>query len=421
MTTLDRRQRADHYLLVGLGIFTVVSFFPAVPASVGGKMKVAGVLIALVWLAAVRWSDRPRLLWREQRLVAGAAGGLVVWALASASWAPDQGTAVASAGRIGMGASLLVIIYTAARDQGAVRVLMLAFVAGGALTVAFGVITEPVPLERLSGGVGEPNELASVLLPAIGLALFSWPLVRGRLGRVALALGMVALIVGLLLTDSRGGLVAFAVMLVAALLLAGHLRARIAAVVGVSALLGIGYYVLFASEVSVARMVSLVYGGDSGRLSDGSGRLPLWRLAVELASERPLVGVGAGNFRNAAEQYIAVHPEFARPRLEVVHNTYLEIQTELGLVGLLLFLTLLGGAVAMLVRTMKRAVAIGDRDGSVQARGILVGMTGLLAADLFLSGEYQVQLWWLIGLGIAGAGIGRERVTAQPTIPAPSA
>jgi O-antigen ligase len=220
---------------------------------------------------------------------------------------------------------------------------------------------------------------------------------------------MVALIVGLLLTDSRGGLVALAVMLGAALLLAGHLRARIAAVCGVSVLVGIGYFVLFASDVSVARLVSVVHGGASGRLSDGSGRLPLWRLAIELVSERPLAGVGAGNFRSAAEQHFARDPTLARPPLEVVHNTYLEIQTELGLVGLLLFLTLLGGAVAMLFRALQRAAAIGDRDGSLQARGILVGMTGLLVADLFLSGEYQVQLWWLIGLGIASAGIGLER------------
>ena len=401
------------YLLVGLIVFTVLSFFPAVPSSVNGKLKVAGCLVGLAWLAATRWSPDPRLLWREQPLVAGAMVGLVTWALTSALWATDPATALASAGRLAMGAALLVMVFTAARDRSTVLTLTVAFVTGGVLTTAFGAIFKPGPPmpgvvfdpTRLSGGVGEPNELAAMLLPAIALTLFSpFPVVRSRSGRLALAAGMVVLLAGLLLTHSRGGLAAAAVMLGAGLLLGGRLRARIAALCGGVVLVGIGYYAFFASRVSVDRLVSIVHSNSSGRLSDGSGRLSLWKLAAHLIAERPVAGVGAGNYRAAVvEQHLLPDATTEAFPLTVVHNSFLEIQTELGLIGLALFVTLIGGAIAINLRAVRRAAATGDQDIELQARGILVGLIGLLAAHLFLSGEYQVQLWWLLGLALATA------------------
>ncbi|GAA2758398.1 O-antigen ligase family protein [Actinopolymorpha rutila] len=414
MNRLPREGRADQVLLVGLSLFTLMSFFPAVPNSVNGKLKVVGCIVAVAWLAVVWRSDHPRVLWREHRLVAVATVGLVMWSLSSTLWATDRGSALASAGRVAMGAALLVVVFTGGRDRRAVLTLTLAFVAGGALTVAFGLIFKPGPPvvgavfdpTRLSGGVGDPNDLAAALVPAIALGLFGLSYVRNRQGRVALAAILVALLTGMLLTQSRGGLAATAVMLGAGLVLGGRLRGRIAALCGVLVLIGVFYYAFLAPTESVDRLVSVVHSDASGRRSDASNRFPLWAHAARLIAQQPIAGVGAGNYRAAVEQRFGRDPATDAVHQRIVHNSYLEIQAELGIVGMLLFLTVVGGAVATAFRSAQGAATDGDRDGELLARGILIGLIGLLAAQLFLSGEYQVQFWWLMGLSLALAGTG---------------
>jgi O-antigen ligase len=81
----------------------------------------------------------------------------------------------------------------------------------------------------------------------------------------------------------------------------------------------------------------------------------------------------------------------------VVHNTYLETFTELGVVGLALLVVTLGAALAAAGRGVRR-LSRSDRQTSAIARGLIVGTVGLLVAYTFGSGEYEKQLWILLGL-----------------------
>lgn len=380
-------------------LFTVMSFFPVVPSSVPGKLKVAGVVVTIAWLIAIRRAERPTVFWREHPRVTAIAVGLVAWTLTSAAWATDRGVALHAARQMLFGVALMLIVFTVARPRCAARTLILTYVAGGVLTIAYGVIFRPGPTTpgevfdptRLYGGMGDPNDLGAVLLPAIALSLFSLPLVRSRSGRLMLYAATVILVIGLALTNSRGGLAAAAVMLVAGIALAGRLRARIAASVGVLILVGVGYVAFLAPEAIRAPVIGLLRIDAYGGVLDGSGRAGLWKAAVGVIADRPMLGVGARNFRTVTGEDI------------IVHNTYLEVQAELGLIGSLLFLALIGTALWMTFRAARTAAATGDRIGDFQARGVFVSLIGLLAAYFFLSGEYQVQLWWLLGLAFATA------------------
>jgi O-antigen ligase len=61
----------------------------------------------------------------------------------------------------------------------------------------------------------------------------------------------------------------------------------------------------------------------------GSGRLELWGRAWDFFSSNPLFGIGASNF--------ADYNAFKYGDQLVVHNTFLEILTESGLIGLLIY------------------------------------------------------------------------------------
>lgn len=66
-------------------------------------------------------------------------------------------------------------------------------------------------------------------------------------------------------------------------------------------------------------------------ISQGSGRSEIWVNAINIWQENPIFGIGLGNFRPYSDEMFnrAVH----------VHNTFLEILVELGLIGILLYCT----------------------------------------------------------------------------------
>jgi O-antigen ligase len=97
-----------------------------------------------------------------------------------------------------------------------------------------------------------------------------------------------------------------------------------------------------------------------------------------------------------------------RYRLET-HNTYLNLLSELGSVGLALFTAILGLIVATAVRGARRLGELGDLNCELLARGLVAGTIGTLVAYIFLSGQYEKQLWLLLGLLAAIPTIVRQR------------
>jgi hypothetical protein len=69
-------------------------------------------------------------------------------------------------------------------------------------------------------------------------------------------------------------------------------------------------------------------------------RLTYWQVTASVIRERPILGVGLGQFR---EHYDALRPPDG-PRVIHAHNSYLELWAEMGLVGLLFWLGVVGAA-----------------------------------------------------------------------------
>jgi O-antigen ligase len=197
------------------------------------------------------------------------------------------------------------------------------------------------------------------------------------------------------LTQSRGGLIGLGVALVAALFLAGRARPRI--VVGVVLLVSIAaaYYVEYA-PAHVKQRFSHVSGKGS------SGRSDEWRIALRMLGDHPVVGVGLGNYPAVEPTYAAttINLQFVnfvvKDRL-VAHNTYLEVAAELGLIGFAVFLSIFGLTLSPAIRSLARFEA-GGSELEFYARGLVVGAMGMFAAYTFFSGQYEKQLWLVLGL-----------------------
>jgi hypothetical protein len=74
---------------------------------------------------------------------------------------------------------------------------------------------------------------------------------------------------------------------------------------------------------------------------------------------------------------------------------------ETGIIGLVLFLLVLGLSLSTSIRALRLARAEERRDLTALAQGVVVAQVGFLAAMFFLSIGNDFRLWLLLGLGPA--------------------
>jgi O-antigen ligase len=389
---------------LGLCLFVVVAFLDVLPVPIGPAVsltKVAGLVLALAWLATLTAGAGPRRggLLAVHPGAAWLLAALVAWAAASAAWAGSPGAAIGATVRYALNAALFVIAYGVVRRPRDLQWVIVAYVAGAAVSAAYGIVHQPSTggegLERVAGTIGDANEFAAVLVSALPLAI---ALVATGAARRVRALGVVATVLcaaGIALSLSRGGLLAVLVMLVAAVLVAGRWRALVVAMAAVIALVGVGYFLLAVPTAARQRVTS------SGT---GTGRTDLWRVGWRMVQDRPVLGVGAGNYAQASLRYLLRPGQLSRSDLiastpKVAHNTYLHVLAELGIFGASAFLGLVAFAISCALRAARAFERSRDGPMEIFSRAWLVAIAGVLAADLFISAEFSKQLWLLLALG----------------------
>lgn len=401
----------------GLALFTFLTFLehmPGVVASGVSSIKLAGAVLALSWvLAALSRTDPPPILVRTQPFVAYAAVALGSWALVSAVWAEASGEAVSTSIRLVQGGVLLFIATSAIRSVRDLKILLGAYIAGAAATavagLAGGTSAETAEslddVSRLSGSIGDPNELAALLVPAVVFAGFMLAVARGTVIRTLLVGAFLLCAVALFLTQSRGGIIALGVAFVMTAFLAGPVRAKaLTALLAVSGF-GVVWFTFVAPPEALSRITNFSAGG-------GTGRTDLWSIALAIFGDHKLLGVGTGNFKLVEPLYALGDVDLARVDLildtpKVAHNTYLHVLAELGLVGLGLLGIVVVGSLIGCRRAIRAFAANRDVEAEVLARGVLVGVIAMLAAFTFISAQYEKQLWLLLGVCTGIAALSR--------------
>jgi O-antigen ligase len=400
-------------LTAGLAFFMLLTFFDrttALSQSGLSPVKLAGLVIALIWaiLAFNRLVDTPMLI---REYPAFGLGTIVFtgWSFASALWASDGALAITTTFRLALSAILVFIVFSAVREPRHVRWLVWAFVAGVFFAQIIGFLhLEPAQGGRLQGGFTDPNQLASVDVTGMVIAAFAFVAARGRSIRWIFFLCAGLFCWALFRTDSQAGIVALGVALVLGIAFAG--RARRLAAIWVTAFLLIGsfYYTFISKPVLLTTITSTQNVG---------ARESLWRVAEQATKDNPLLGVGAGNFIRVAPSYTLDNLDLPRFDIilsgHVVHNTYLEVLTELGPLGLLLLLGLIAGNFTLGVRAVRRFERAGEWELEMLTRGILIGTAAMLTASAFATATYGKQLWFLLALGPALAGLA-ARIPVPP-------
>lgn len=398
----------------GLVLFTLVSFFELLPAAYLGNLtivKAVGALLTLAWFARVvdRQSNVRVMLWEKPWLTA-AAVGFTLWAVISGVWAPDLGTTVSFSARLALNVVLVFVVYSAVQTVEHLRWVIWAFLLGAFLTTGYGLVNGLTAgtSGRLVGGLEDPNFLAAVIVASIVLTGFMFVTSRG-FQRLLLVAILGVLLPSLFLTGSRGGIVALFVAILAAIVFAGPIRLQVVATTLIVVAFTVGYYVTVASVGARARVTAI-------SASDSAGRVDQYNIALRVVGDHPLVGVGLGNFTVVEPNYTTATTSFYDVKALVannpVHNMYLSVLAELGVVGVVLLAVFLGGCLVSGVQGYRERSRAGDLEGELLARGVVVATLAFLVAYALLPGLLDKQLWLMLGLCAALSGLQRS---SRPT------
>ncbi len=243
---------------------------------------------------------------------------------------------------------------------------------------------------RLIGALGgtfeNPNDLA------INIAI-NWPLclgfvllAKGMGKKVAWAIGILAMLLGVVLTYSRSGLVATAVAIVLCLWAFGF-RERRYYLIGAAFLLCLaGTVVIFGTPHYLARVESIFKGDIQGSQDKGSleARRKLLMLSIDEAIHHPIFGIGAGNFGAATKTW------------KVTHNTYTEFACEGGFPALILFLAILYLSFRNLRRVRELPAYRDNPEVRVLTDAMWASLVAFIVGSFFASYEYELFSYFMM-------------------------
>jgi putative inorganic carbon (hco3(-)) transporter len=391
----------------GLLAFTLVLFFrpqDSLPFLEPLHLAELTATFALIALAAGRLSRGATLTRLTPTLILVLALGGVMLATAPFSLWPGGAVFVFTDlySKVLLVFALMVnTVTTRARFERLVTVIVL-----GTSYVAVRAVTDYVRgvnlIEggRVSGAVGglfgNPNDMALNMVTFLPLAV-AVALIRGRPLIRVLALGAVpAIAAAITFSQSRGGVLGLVAMLVTLLYQLRRIHPGVTVLVLVASL-----SVIPTLPSSFTERMSSIFNPDEDPTGSREARKRAMREGYQAFLDNPLVGIGAGQFVN-------YQPDQREEAWRETHNAALQVASELGILGLVVFVLMVGsgfGAVLRgksALRRMARPPPPSDpgsrRDLELFGAALVASLAGWLTAAMFASVAYYWTFYLILGL-----------------------
>ena len=277
---------------------------------------------------------------------------------------------------------------------------------------------------RVRGSVGgmmeNPNDLALHMVVFLPLAIFMAMRPGSTIKRlVAAGLGF-CMMGAIVASGSRGGFLGFAAML--AVLGIFALRQRPAAAVA-------GLFVVICSLPLVPdqywRRIASITDESKDDYETSAARKRLYGEAIDAFVENPIAGVGAGQFKD-------YNPQGRVEAWHETHNIWLQVASELGILGLAVFGFLMArafGAVWQIRRLLARGRAAARRPSTsrrspagpaisadeatffdAHSAAMAASLAGFVVCGFFSSLAYGWTFYYLLALAATPRDILRDRI-----------
>ena len=270
---------------------------------------------------------------------------------------------------------------------------------------------------RLSGGAHyDANDLGVMLVATLPFAIyFLRPGVA--VAKRLFALVSLALFIELIIkSGSRGafiGLICIAVYIIIAFR-AIPLRVRLGSVAAAALVMTV-----FGSAAYWQMMQTLTNTKDDYNMTSPVGRKAIWKRGVGYMLTHPLIGTGANTFAQAEGSLSEISRQFAEQnrglKWSTAHNTFVLIGAELGVTGLLLFVTMIGTSLKHLaeIRDGPRGNPDVTPEDVAFAQSLTGSLVGFCIAGFFVSATYFAFLYVIVGMVAAEDAIIARRRTVR--------
>jgi len=357
------------------GIIALVALLVGIMG--GGKAKVPRAVVFLCLLLLQMGMSVPFAIWR-----AGA--------FSTVFEKFDKGVIVAL---------LIAMAVVTVRELGKLLWIQVSAVA---LVTVFSILLRHNLDGRLEGIqkniLENPNDLAINIAISFPLGLAFMLQAKGFM-KAIWGVGLAFMALGVVLTYSRSGLMAFILAIAVCVWEYGIKGKRryivvvtiVALVLGLSAALSTAHY--------RARVESIIMGNVEGSGDKGSlaARKELLKKSLIVAATHPLVGVGPGCFVLVDKGW------------HVAHNTYTELAAEAGIAALVFFLMALWAAFKNIAEIRKSQRYREDPEVRLFTQALWAGLAAYLAGACFASTEYNLYPYFMVGYTCA-----MMRICSQP-------
>jgi O-antigen ligase len=295
--------------------------------------------------------------------------------------------------------TFFALLYRYASTERRVRVLVYTVLAIAVASAVFGILRQTtqqetgflLPLLKKNQGYGQfinKNHFAFLMEMAFGLGLGL--VLGGGIARERVMIYVALLLpiwTGLVLANSRGGILAMLAQVVVAVLLLISSRSDYQ-------LPGIAQSAVLRGVLLVALIIGILFGtfwvgGDrlatnfenaTGEITStttraGASRNEIWRATLKMFAAHPILGVGLGGYWIGITAY---HDASGLMTPQEAHNDYLELLSSGGLIGLAVGVWFV---VAVIRKTRQHLLIDTGYKRAVRLGGIL-GITGVAAHSL---------------------------------------
>ena len=237
--------------------------------------------------------------------------------------------------------------------------------------------------QRFSATGTNPDDLGGIL--ALGIPVACYLAVSESTNKMSFLFKFInfayipAAILGIVLTGTRTALIAAVPGMIFGLVALTRVRfsARIAII-----LLLISTFIILQPLLPQASLQRLGTIGNEIAEGDLNQRIPIWRDGLESFSEHPLLGVGSFMYRSV------------NSRGKVGHNSFLSVLVEVGLIGFVLFATVIVITVIKAMRQPKKESIF----------WLTIFSTWAIIASA-LTWEHRKPTWLFLSLIIASAAL----------------
>jgi O-antigen ligase len=378
-----------------IGLMMLILILPLEELNVSGGFSAIKMISVIVFGCAIL----NYIIYRpHEPLVRSPQNGLILLfilvALVSVFVAIDPGRVLERMTKLLRVVALYFFTLNLIRSEKYLRLGLWLFVIGALLSTLYGFFDPAQVGQRFEGALGQPNGYALTMTPRIPIALALIMIEKKLWKKILLAIMIAFISYGIILSGSRGGLLSVSLALILFTLFQKNKLVWIAVA---SLIFIIGISIM---PENIKMRIGLTQASSGVEVDNSTDRRLTYQVyGMDLFKQNPVLGIGLDGF---AEAYARSEYRFlVRTRdLRVAHNTYLEIATGTGIMGLIPFIGILLSALALAWKYSQNIYWRISPELVILSTSIFAALGGYYLGMMFGSRQYEKTFWLLLALPV---------------------